>query len=98
MKRSIWITATLCVLGCIIRSPASVRAQQGAAPAEWRYFGGDKAFTRYAPLDQINRRNVAGDDRAGRPVETSGQRSLPVEIDASLVAKPTIESSLFDVD
>jgi quinoprotein glucose dehydrogenase len=25
---------------------------------EWRYFGGDKAFTRYAPLDQIDRHNV----------------------------------------
>ncbi len=26
---------------------------------DWTYFGGDKAFTRYAPLDQINRNNVA---------------------------------------
>ncbi len=25
---------------------------------EWRYFGGDKAFTRYSPADQINRNNV----------------------------------------
>ena len=25
---------------------------------EWRYFGGDKAFTRYSPADQINRDNV----------------------------------------
>ena len=25
---------------------------------EWRYFGGDKAFTRYSALDQINRDNV----------------------------------------
>jgi glucose dehydrogenase len=25
---------------------------------EWRYFGGDKAFTRYSPLDQITRDNV----------------------------------------
>ncbi|MDP6579726.1 MAG: PQQ-binding-like beta-propeller repeat protein [Vicinamibacterales bacterium] len=29
------------------------------APAgEWLYFGGDKAFTRYSPLDQIDRDNV----------------------------------------
>ena len=28
-------------------------------PQGWTYFGGDKAFTRYAPLDQINRENVA---------------------------------------
>ena len=37
-----------------------VRAQ-GNAPApvgEWRYYGGDKGFTRYSPLDQINRDNV----------------------------------------
>jgi glucose dehydrogenase len=27
-------------------------------PAEWRYFGGDKAFTRYSPLDQITPDNV----------------------------------------
>jgi glucose dehydrogenase len=25
---------------------------------EWRYFGGDKAFTRYSPADQINRETV----------------------------------------
>ena len=25
---------------------------------EWRYFGGDEAFTRYAPFDQIDRHNV----------------------------------------
>ncbi len=25
---------------------------------EWRYYGGDKGFTRYSPLDQINRENV----------------------------------------
>ena len=28
-------------------------------PQGWTYYGGDKAFTRYAPLDQINRENVA---------------------------------------
>ena len=40
----------------------SVSAQEGpgGGPPDrgWRYFGGDKAFTRYAPLDQINRDNV----------------------------------------
>ncbi|HVQ16120.1 MAG TPA: hypothetical protein VMS40_21110, partial [Vicinamibacterales bacterium] len=25
---------------------------------EWRYYGGDKGFTRYSALDQINRDNV----------------------------------------
>src|SRR6266403_4302117 len=26
---------------------------------EWRSFGGDKGYTRYSPLDQINKDNVA---------------------------------------
>ena len=33
--------------------------QQPAANVEWRTYGSDKAFTRYSPLDQINRNNVA---------------------------------------
>ena len=28
-------------------------------PGEWPYFGGDKAFTRYSPLAQIDRHNIA---------------------------------------
>lgn len=31
---------------------------QSQAAREWRYYGGDHAFTRYSPLDQINRDNV----------------------------------------
>ena len=30
----------------------------GADSVDWAYFGGDKAFTRYSPLDQITRDNV----------------------------------------
>jgi quinoprotein glucose dehydrogenase len=37
---------------------AAIRSQERSAPPEWRYFGGDKAFTRYSPLDQITRDNV----------------------------------------
>ncbi|HEV2985889.1 MAG TPA: PQQ-binding-like beta-propeller repeat protein, partial [Vicinamibacterales bacterium] len=33
-------------------------AQRGTSNGEWRYYGGDAAGTRYAPLDQINRNNV----------------------------------------
>ncbi len=36
----------------------TIRAQQEPVEGEWRYFGGDRAFTRYSPLDQINRHNV----------------------------------------
>src|SRR5262249_37188985 len=34
-----------------------VRAQRPAS-VEWRYFGGDKAFTRYSPADQVTGDNV----------------------------------------
>ena len=34
------------------------QAQERVPTREWRYFGGDKAFTRYSPLDQITRDNV----------------------------------------
>jgi len=52
-QRSLGIafTAGLIVAGAIA-------AQSQARQGEWRYFGGDKAFTRYSPLDQINRDNV----------------------------------------
>ena len=43
----------LCVVGTL-----AVQTQERAAPGEWRYFGGDQAFTRYSPLDQIDRDNV----------------------------------------
>ena len=36
----------------------SLSAQGTTPPSAWRYFGGNKAFTRYAPLDQIDRDNV----------------------------------------
>ena len=36
---------------------ALVRAQRSGT-TEWRYFGGDKAFTRYSAADQITRDNV----------------------------------------
>lgn len=34
-------------------------AQQGAAGGEWRWYSGDLGSTKYAPLDQINKDNVA---------------------------------------
>ena len=39
--------------------PAPTQAGNGrSVPGEWRYYGGDKAFTRYSPLDQIDRNTV----------------------------------------
>ncbi len=37
---------------------APAETQESASHGEWRYYGGDRAFTRYSPLDQINRHNV----------------------------------------
>lgn len=59
MRHITWMTAVLLLLGLALSRPAVTEAQRRQAPAEWRYFGGDKAFTRYAPLDAINRDNVA---------------------------------------
>ncbi len=38
---------------------APALAQQGAADGEWRVYGGDIGSTKYAPLDQIDKDNVA---------------------------------------
>jgi quinoprotein glucose dehydrogenase len=48
---------TVLVVALVVAATATIRSQR-AAPAEWRYYGGDKGVTRYAPLDQINRDNV----------------------------------------
>ena len=37
----------------------SALAQQGAAGPEWRSYGGDTGSTKYSPLDQIDRGNLA---------------------------------------
>jgi len=42
----------------VVMAAAAIRSQERAPTSEWRYFGGNKAFTRYSPLEQINRDNV----------------------------------------
>ena len=37
---------------------ASLQTYTQESRGGWRYFGGDKGFTRYSPLEQINRDNV----------------------------------------
>ena len=65
---------------------------------DWRYFGGDKAFTRYSPADQINRTNVRSLQIAWRRPATTPSfkdafpqlrvnaylRSTPIMIDGML--------------
>jgi glucose dehydrogenase len=47
-----------CLSFCLALGAAALQSQGRGASTEWRYYGGSKAFTRYSPLDQINRDNV----------------------------------------
>ena len=90
------VVRTCCALALACAGIIDVRSQ--SRPNEWRYFGGDKAFTRYSPLDQINRDNVknlqvvwrrpAVDDKLKQafPDLSVGSylRSTPIMIDAVL--------------
>jgi quinoprotein glucose dehydrogenase len=51
------VVAVGLLAGLVGAGVAVVRSQERAS-REWRYYGGDHAFTRYAPLDQITRDNV----------------------------------------
>jgi quinoprotein glucose dehydrogenase len=47
-------------IGCwVVLFLAIGAAQQGSRPGEWTRYGGDPGSTKYAPLDQINKDNVA---------------------------------------
>jgi hypothetical protein len=46
------------MLAVLSLAVATATIAAAASQGEWRYFGGDKAFTRYSALDQINRDNV----------------------------------------
>ena len=52
-----WGITFLATLGLIGFRVALVDTQE-TPRGEWPYFGGDRAFTRYSPLDQITRANV----------------------------------------
>ncbi len=45
---------------CAVAATIAVVASQAPERTEWRYYGGNKGFTRYSALDQINRDNVKG--------------------------------------
>lgn len=49
-----FLTGVALVISIIAVSPA----QKKPASTEWSSYGGDKGFTRYSPLDQINRDNI----------------------------------------
>ena len=45
-------------LSLVVAVAAVIHSQERVPAREWRYFGGNRAFTRYSPLDQITRDNV----------------------------------------
>ena len=49
------LTVTVALVGIVI---VRFDAQSQGKTVDWRYFGGDKAFPRYSPADQITRDNV----------------------------------------
>ena len=49
--RRMWLRGAMLVFGASVAGLAM--HAETPSPPEWRYWGGDKAFTRYLPLDQI---------------------------------------------
>jgi glucose dehydrogenase len=88
-------------LGLVVTAAAAIHSQERVRTREWRYFGGDKAFTRYSPLDQITRDNVKNLRIVWRRPAVSDQltqafpdvrvtnylRSTPISIDGLLYAQ-----------
>lgn len=55
--KNAWLLASLLAVA-VLGAGVSLHAQQGTKGGEWPNHGGDKGFTRYSPLDQINKENV----------------------------------------
>lgn len=53
--RSVWVVSSV-----LVAAVSAALVAQPQARTEWRYFGGNKGFTRYSSLEQINRENVKG--------------------------------------
>ncbi|OLB60588.1 MAG: hypothetical protein AUI11_13335 [Acidobacteria bacterium 13_2_20CM_2_66_4] len=61
MKNSRRFTTATVLTATVIMTvamPGRRGSAQPSASGEWRTYGGDKGFTRYSGLDQINRENV----------------------------------------
>jgi len=75
----------------VLTAPAPASAQSGATGGEWRYYGGDNGQTRYSPLAQIDRNNVASLEIAWRwttanhgPAPEARNQTTPLMIDGVL--------------
>jgi quinoprotein glucose dehydrogenase len=49
----------LCAAGAALLWACAAHAQHGAVDGEWREYSGDSGATKYSPLEQIDRSNVA---------------------------------------
>ena len=68
MKRIRYLLATAVIAACRIATVSAqprtkatdlpAKSQAKSLNGEWRTYGADKGFTRYSPLDQIDRDNV----------------------------------------
>src|SRR4051812_7577845 len=79
-------------VGIILLGTAFGAAQQGARGGNWPRVGGDQGVTRYAPLDQITRNNVAQLRIAWRrpTVDVSISSRLPSASFGSLRSSPVM--------
>ena len=84
---------------------AAAAAQTGAENGQWRYYGGDAGSTRYAPLDQIDRDNVADLEVAWRwqaanfgPQPEFNYRTTPLMVDGVLYATAGYRRSVVAID
>ena len=59
MRKHVLVTASLAVLALAACSRDTPQTAQSAPSGEWRYHGSDLGGTKYSPLDQINKDNVA---------------------------------------
>ena len=64
------------VIALVLMIPVAVQAQTGSANSEWHHYAGDKASTKYAPLDQINVKNVANLASAKKRIKQNERNRL----------------------
>ncbi len=98
--------AALCAVSAALALRGDGAAlQRGAADGQWRHYGGDAGNTRYAPLDQIDRSNVASLEVVWRwqaanfgPVPEFNYRTTPIMVDSTLYATAGYRRAVAAVD
>ncbi len=97
--------ALVAALAAALCAPVAAAAQSGAADGQWRHYGGDAGSTRYAPLDQISRDNVAELEIAWRwksdnfgPQPEFNYRTTPLMVDGVLYATAGYRRTVAAID